>query len=395
MTNKKSWSALFSEADNWGIWEKLFSMVSHHSAVRAFIASQRAPHESMQDMFLDLTQDVFLRLQEKNRWNHYREAGYSDQTIDHELNHLEIPNLMSLRLRKRYPESYRIARRVSTVLGTSTEFRYFGNSKARANGRMVSRVYGLRHWTSDTPVKEPTVLAELISSVEPRMRDTRKSGRGSSSHIIISNPALCDLLIDIFNATQSLIDVKTLRFLTLSKVAVEDSRFLPIDAEIATAEAGQPATYSVLLADKRPTPEEALLNTEAATEIDTLADRLIEGLVEAVRNKPKRFNKLVKVVWYCYFDPASRSQSEIASLMGISDSLVCHYRKLFDSYVQRIRLSPEMWVMLNRSLECSFGAILCEIERYGGARLDDDRNGIRYAEPAPILPRAMVAGARM
>lgn len=363
MGQKLSWSLLLANSDNEGLWENLYYMVSRHSSIRSFIAARDASYESLRDLFGDITQDLFLKLFEKNRWQYYLAAGYSDQTIDHEINHVEIPNLVSQQLRKLRPESYRIARRISTILESASEFKCFRGlaADARVTGRLAHRVYGLESWPARMTMKEECALPELARTVNFRVRDTRRSGRASSSQVIISNKALRELLIDIFDATQSLMEVRTIRLLAMSKLPLEDSKFVSIDDELGKRGACRPEDYRMDLADSKPTPEEALLNREAASEARHLADKLVVDLQHAVRHKPRRFNKLLRIVWHCYFDPTSPSQTEIARKMEISGSLVCHYKKLFESHVQRISLSADLWLALNRALEVKFSSTLNEI----------------------------------
>ena len=363
MPQKLSWSLLLAKADDEGLWENLYWMVSHHHSIRSFIAANGGPCGSLQDMFADLTQDLFLKLLEKDRWQYYQDAGYTDQTIEHELNHVEIPNLVSQQLRKLRPESYRMARRISTILRTSTEFECFqsANGSRRANGKLAHRLYGLASWPAEMQMKEESILPELCRNVHFRIRDTRRSGRASTSQVIISNNALRELLVDIFKAAQSTMEVRTIRSLALSKIGVEDSKFSPIDAQVGSSGKYQPDDYRIDLADRRPTPEEVLLNREAAFEVQCLADNLIVDLEQAVRHKGRRFSKLVRVVWHCYFDSASPSQTEIARSMRISGSLVCHYKKLFESHVQQIDLPTEHWMMLNGAIESHFRARLNDL----------------------------------
>jgi len=362
VTEKPSWVRLLEGNDATGLWEKLYWLVTRHSSVKSFIGAQGLSGDSATDAYLDMTQDLFVRLLEKDRWRYYLDANYSDETIDHELQHLEVPNLISLQLRSRHPEAFRITRRISNILKTSPEFKYYGSAagRARASGRLVSRVYGLACWLSSMTMKEEAGLPDLVKSVHFRMRETRRSGRGRSSQIIISNKALCQLLVDIFNATQSLLDVRMIRLLALSKIAVEDSRFVSIDEQLAAPRSTQFDFYQIDVPDKRPTPEEILLDVESSRELDHLAESLLRRLKQGVRNKPRRFWKLIRVAWLCYFDPVSRSQGEIAALMGVSDSLVCHYRKLFDSYIREIDLPIDGWVVLNRYIERKLASILSD-----------------------------------
>jgi hypothetical protein len=238
-------------------------------------------------------------------------------------------------------------------------------------------------------MKEESGLADLIKPVGFRSRETRRSGRGKFSQLIMSNKALCQLLVDIFNATQSLMDVRTVRLLALSRIAVEDSRVVSIDAEIAPQRSTQSRPYRIELADKRPTPEQNLLDREAARELDDFAETLISMLKQRVRNKTRRFSTLVKVVWYSYFDPMPRSPGEIAALIGVSYSLVYQYRKLFDSYVKKIDLPAERWVILNRSIEIKLASIMADL---GPVRVNQESRPDGSAGPQPVGPSGL--GAR-
>src|SRR5262249_7042381 len=185
-------------------------------------------------------------------------------------------------------------------------------------------------------------------------------------------------------------EFRTVRLLALSKVAVEDSKFVSVDEQVAPPPRNtQSEPYRIDLADKRPSPEDELISSETVRELDYFADEIIDSLRRLVRSKPRRFSKLVRVVWYCYFDTMSRSQGEIANLMGVSDSLVCHYRKLFDAYVRRIHLPFEQWVILNRSIEARFATIMSDI----ALRDKNDRAKQNWAAPGETQPLVQAARA--
>src|SRR5262249_62400725 len=120
----------------------------------------------MRDRYLDLTQDLFVRLLEKNRWEFYLDANYTTETMEHELNHLEIPNLISVQLRKRHPEAFRIARRVSNILKTSSEFKYYGGQAggSRRGKELCFGFSGLDYCQASGPLKEDSLLAVLFGA---------------------------------------------------------------------------------------------------------------------------------------------------------------------------------------------------------------------------------------
>src|SRR5437773_6579214 len=121
------WSGLLAEQDVEGLWNGLFQLVSRHPAVRPLhFATDGAAVSSQTEINADLTQELFLELFQKRRFDHYVREGYGSIDIENELARIEVPNLVGARLRKRYPESFRMARRVSSLLKTSKRFKRFG-----------------------------------------------------------------------------------------------------------------------------------------------------------------------------------------------------------------------------------------------------------------------------
>jgi hypothetical protein len=341
------WVELLANNDVEALWNKLFKLVSRHSSIRNLFNSDRVVRARLQDLNSDITQDLFLKLHRKGRWQHYADARYSNANIEHELYHIEIPNLVSLLLRQRHPEAYRMARRISSLIQTRSEFRRYRsavtNSRAR-DGKLTMRVFGLREWPDDKPTRPYQNMVEMIKDVAHRGRDRRRAGRAGSTHIIISNQDLTELLIEIFRAVDSPLDVRIVRSLALSKLSVEDSRFISIDASVTPDRVSDPEPLSVDLPDDRPTPEQILLESESTQQVEAIAIELLEKMREAVRNKPRRYSLLARVAWHCYFDNASPSQTDIARMIGISNSLVSHYRKLFDSVIGDVKLGSGQYL---------------------------------------------------
>src|SRR3954471_18964214 len=117
------WAAVIADEDVEGLWNGLFQLVSRHPAVRPLhFATDGAAVTSQTEINADLAQELFLELFQKQRFEHYAANGYSSAEIENELAHIELPNLVGARLRKRYPESFRMARRVSALLKTSPRF---------------------------------------------------------------------------------------------------------------------------------------------------------------------------------------------------------------------------------------------------------------------------------
>src|SRR5258705_3635801 len=121
------WSTLLAEQDIEGLWNGLFQLVSRHPAVRPLhFATDGAAVSSQTEINADLAQELFLELFQKLRFDYYANNHYRSVDIENELARIEVPNLVGARLRKRYPESFRMARRVSSLLKTSTRFRRSG-----------------------------------------------------------------------------------------------------------------------------------------------------------------------------------------------------------------------------------------------------------------------------
>jgi hypothetical protein len=203
---------------------------------------------------------------------------------------------------------------------------------------MTLKVYGLREWPEDKARTPYQTMQDTIKDVPCRTRDLRKAGRGGSSQIIISNSDLKELTVEIFRAIGSPVDIRVLRNLVISKLPIEDSRFVSIDAVLTPDGYSSPAPLKVDLTDVRPTPEQILLENESTQQLEVIAAEVLDKMREAVRNKPKRYSRLTRVAWHCYFDNSSPSQTSIAKQIGISNSLVSHYRKLFDTVIRDVEL---------------------------------------------------------
>src|SRR6185369_14872488 len=162
------WVEILEQNDAEAVWTKLFKLVSRHSSIRSLIDTRSVTHQP-QDLFVDITQDLFLKLHRKQRWQHYLDAGYRNEEIDHELYHIEIPNLVSLMFRERHPEAYRLARRISNLIQTSPEFRRFPGPLAQTSpnrkGKMALRVYGLREWSQDKTIRPYQEMHQQIADV--------------------------------------------------------------------------------------------------------------------------------------------------------------------------------------------------------------------------------------
>jgi hypothetical protein len=367
------WADLLAEEDVEGLWNGLYQLVSRHPAVRPLhFATDGAAVATQPEINADLAQELFLELFQKQRFEHYVDNRYTSTEIENELAHIEVPNLVGARLRKRYPESFRMARRVSSLLKSSPGFRRMGGeaddealsekkrrgrrakktNSANGNGRrgrMVNRVYGLRRWPRSKPMKDSGHFPDLVKSVPMRKRDTRIVGRSGTSQLILSNPELEELIVEVFEAIDSPADVRTIRQLVLSKIPLQDYNIASLDEELAAGNDGAVVRREAV--DVRETPEGELLKGERGRRVSEMAGEFLISLRRAVNNNERRFGRLLSTLWHCYYNPEGPSQLEIAEMLGVSDSLVSDNRRLIEHELKKLRLSIEDGAIFSESLQ--------------------------------------------
>src|SRR5262245_33020294 len=231
-TSSPNWEDALVREDYEALWSILFEAVSRHHSVKRLHQWENIPRDRLLDGYADMTQDLFLRLFEKNRFQHYLDSNYTNEMIVHEIDHIEIPNMINSHLRQRFPESFRIASRISSLVRNQGDYRLFPAVRDAAGvlprRSSVMEVYGLKIWPPDKQVKDRQVLSDLIKDVEFRIRDLRRSGGKRTCHIIIPNKELNRLIADIFVAIDSPTDLRTLRNLVMSKLPIADLNFIPM-----------------------------------------------------------------------------------------------------------------------------------------------------------------------
>lgn len=409
------WAGLLAEEDVEGLWNGLFQLVSRHPAVRPLhFATDGAAVSSQTEINADLAQELFLELFQKQRFDYYANNSYRSVDIENELARIEVPNLVGARLRKRYPESFRMARRVSSLLKTSTRFRRFGaeaageaeassvsekkparrgrppkkakpsaddvarqvalleedddieaaedsseheHSSGKKNGnsteprrrRMVNQVFGLCEWPRSKTLSDSGHFTELIKAVPMRRRDTRLVGRSGTSQLILSNPDLENLIVEVLTVIDSPADVRTIRQLVLSKIPLQDYNVASLDEELSGGTGG--TTMRREARDTRETPEDALLRGEQDDRVALMADEFLTSLRRAVNNNERRYTRLLSTLWHCYYNPDGPSQLEIAKLLGVSDSLVSDNRRLIEYELKKLKLSMDEGPIFSESLQ--------------------------------------------
>src|SRR3989442_774975 len=171
------WAGLLAEQDVEGLWNGLFQLVCRHPAVRPLhFATDGAAVSSQAEINTDLTQELFLELFQKQRFEHYVNAEYASVDIENELARIELPNLVGARLRRRYPESFRMARRVSSLLKTSPRFRRFGagvadENKSSRRGRPSKKTKPeMAYLQADNEIDDSYVAAKSNGPAPRRLR---------------------------------------------------------------------------------------------------------------------------------------------------------------------------------------------------------------------------------
>jgi hypothetical protein len=319
------------------LWTDLHRIVSHHPLVRASRSAGLLVEEGAGAAYTDLTQELFVQLLSKNRFEHYLDTEMHDYEIECEISQIELTNLLTAELRKRHPESYRLARRISTLIQSSPNFRRFDSSGIddEPHRRLADRVYGLSEWNDDKPRRGAHDVEQRVQIIPVRQRDTRMVGCTGDSQVVISNPDLEDLIVSVLDAVDSPVDVRTLRSLVMSRLPVMDIYLVPLDGDDSDNENSN--SYEPV--DKRENPEEGLMRRESEREAAGYVDQFLASLNEAVRGKVKQYNRIIGVLWYCYLSPDHSTQLEVAAALGVSDSLVSDYRRRIEQELRALSFS--------------------------------------------------------
>jgi len=314
------------------LWSELHRIVSHHPLVRASRSSGLLVEEGATTAYTDLTQELFVQLLSKNRFEHYLDSEMTDYEIECEISQIELTNLLTAELRKRHPESYRLARRISTLIQSSSNFSRFDSSGSgdEPHRRLADRVYGLSEWAYEKRRRDSHDVEQRAHIVPVRARDTRMVGCTGDSQVVISNPDLEDLIVSVLDAVDSPVDVRTLRSLVMSRLPVMDIYLVPLDSDDNDNENHfEPV-------DKRENPEQGLLRRESENEAAGFVEQFLKNLHETVRGKVKQYNRILGVLWHCYLSPDQSTQLEVAAVLGVSDSLVSDYRRRIEQELRAL-----------------------------------------------------------
>ncbi|HST52877.1 MAG TPA: hypothetical protein VLJ61_12770 [Pyrinomonadaceae bacterium] len=334
-----AWVESLRRSDVSRLWSELQRLVINHPLVRASYSAGLLVEEGDRgSAYLDMTQELFVTLLAKSRFQHYLDTAMSDSEIECEVSQIELTNLLTAELRKRHPESYRLARRISTIIQSSANFRRVDSAgvetgEEESHRRLVDRIYGLREWREDKPRRAQAELEQRVQIIPVRQRDTRMVGCTGDSQIIISNSDLEDLIVSVLEACDSPVDVRTLRSLVMSRLPVMDIYLVPIGGgDDDEGRAFEPV-------DGQENPEQSLLRRESEDEAAGYVDEFLKGLHAAVRGKSKQYDRMLGVLWFCYLSPAHVTQLDAAARLSVSDSLVSDYRRRIEQQLRALNFT--------------------------------------------------------
>lgn len=329
------WVESLHNSDVNRLWTDLHRIVCYHPLVRASKSAGLLVEEGSHNAYMDLTQELFVVLLSKNRFQHYLDTEMTNEAIESEIGQIELTNLLTAELRKRHPESYRLARRISTLIQTSSNFRRFDNLNGEeVHRRLAERIYGLSEWADEKKRREIHKLEQRVQMVPVRQRDIRLVGCTGDSQVIISNADLEDLIISVLEAVDSPVEVRELRSLVMSRLPVMDIYLVPLDGDDNDDDRA-----SFEPADLRENPEQGLLRRESENIAAQSVDHFLKGLSATVRGKTKQYNRMISVLWHCYLSPEQGTQLEVAASLGVSDSLVSDYRRRIEEELRALSFS--------------------------------------------------------
>jgi hypothetical protein len=345
------WKTNIETSDAQSLWRSLNRLVSAHPMVRSALAiSHSSGNPASAVSLVDMTQDLYLLLLQKGRFNHYLRAQMSDAEIEREIFQIELTNMLIGNLRRRRPENYRIARRIGNVLDNDPQFRQFKqpNGQSARYRQAAEAVYGLSGWSRDKPLRDSGTFHELINHISMRMRNRRRAGCTGDSQVIVSNQELAELMVEILESIDSPAPLRVLRQLALSKLPVCDPEMTSIDDD---SNDDRPGGKFDWVASSDASPEQLALCREQEIEARSAATAFLDHLSRMVRSNPQRTERLWRVLWHCYFDSDDPSQLEIAEMVGISDSSVSDYRRKLEAELRKLDFTPDQLHSFSEELD--------------------------------------------
>ena len=92
------WVESLRSSDVGSLWKELHRVVSHHPLVRASRSAGLLVEEGATTAYTDLTQELFVQLLSKNRFEHYLDSEMTDYEVECEISQIELTNLLTSEL---------------------------------------------------------------------------------------------------------------------------------------------------------------------------------------------------------------------------------------------------------------------------------------------------------
>src|SRR6185436_9669699 len=97
------WNDSLKTSDVNQIWTELHRIVSSHPLVRASKRAGFLIEEGKYNAYTDLTQELFVALLSKERFQHYLDTEMTDAEIEAEISQIELTNMLTAELRSDIP----------------------------------------------------------------------------------------------------------------------------------------------------------------------------------------------------------------------------------------------------------------------------------------------------
>lgn len=322
-----NWNEYLVNSKTEEIWKNLNRIVGQHKLSRYSTKFDQLIDEGKFNKNTDLTQELFVTLLEKNRFKHYIDTEMSDVEIEMEISQIELTNILTLELRRRYPEAYRISRRILKILQTSDKFKVYS---ARPHQRVSDHSYGLSKWPDQMLISYLQNIELKLEDVPYYSRDIRHAGCAGDSQIIISNIELENLITIVFNTVYSPLTVKQIRKYVMSRLTIMDIHLVPVESYVNDDD--KPVFE---LTDFRKNPEENLLKSSAESYAESKVEEFLQQVWLASKQKHKQNTLMLNILRYYYLTP-DLSQWDVSKKLNVSDSLISGYRKIIDTLLQNL-----------------------------------------------------------
>lgn len=326
------WNEILSANDVEKIWSELHRIVSKHKLARIDAKYNGVYQQGKYDFFTDLTQELFTVLLSKNRFDYYLSNQMSDVEIEVEITQIELTNMLNKQIRTRFPESFRISRRISNILKTSDAFKRYDTGK---NVKLGNQIYGLTRWPWVPPIRATDIeLFDRIARIKPYKRDTRLTGATADTHVIISNKDLKELVENVIIAADSALSVKQIRSAVLSKLPIMDVNLVHISDY-----KNEDNEEVFELPDTRLNPEQLYINKDFELKLDSYVDLLFNLLNSSVNNRIDKNKLILNILWHTYFNITKPNQYAISKILKVSDATVHNYRKIIEEKLKELKIS--------------------------------------------------------